>query len=284
MKPGADMSNGKRWLITGVSSGFGRHLVEAALSRGDSIVGTVRQASQVAGIERLAPGRAHAVLLDVTHRKRIPLAVGEAVERLGGIDILVNNAGYGLSGALEELQEDEIDHVIETNLGGAINVIRAALPALRESRGRIVNITSMSGMVGFAGLSTYCTSKFGVEGLSLALRKELAPFGIVVMLVEPGSFATGFSAVSMRRARAPMAVYDGTPAGNSRDGLNSMAGREPGDAAKAADAIVRAIGADDPPMHLILGKDALAMIRAHRERVDGEIAAWEELTLSTELT
>jgi len=277
------MSNVKRWLITGVSGGFGRHLVEAALARGDHVVGTVRQPGQVAEIEALAPGRAHAVLLDVTDRRRIPLAVAKAVERLGGLDILVNNAGYGLSGAIEELQEDEIDHVLETNLGGPIHVTRAALPALRASAGRIVNISSLAGMVGFAGLASYCAAKFAVEGLSLALRQELAPFGVGVMLVEPGSFRTGFAAVSKRHARAPLAVYDGTPAGDSRDGLTGLAGRERGDPAKAATAILRAIDAEVPPMHLILGDDALGLIRAHRARVDEEIATWKETTLGTAL-
>ena len=276
------MNGQKRCLVTGVSGGFGRHIVEAALARGDNVVGTVRQADQIAEIEALAPGRCHAVLLDVTDRKRIPLAVAEAVGKLGGLDVLVNNAGYGLSGALEELQDDEIDHIIDTNLNGTIHCIRAALPALRDGGGNIVNISSMSGMVGFAGLSTYCLTKFAVEGLSAALRKELAPFGIAVTVVEPGSFRTNFSDAK-RYTRAKLAAYDGTPAGNGRDGLNSLAGKQPGDPAKAAAAIVQLIEADDPPAHLILGKDALRMIRNHRARVETEIAAWEAVSLSTDL-
>src|SRR6185369_2459691 len=128
--------------ITGVSSGFGRLLAEAAFARGDSVVGTLRSPGQTDEFTSLAPGRAHAVILDVTDRKRIPGAVAEGVAKLGGLDVLVNNAGYGLAGALEELDDDEIDHAIETNLGGAIYITRAALPALRESRSHIINLYS----------------------------------------------------------------------------------------------------------------------------------------------
>lgn len=277
------MVSGKRWLVTGVSAGFGWRLAEAALARGDSVAGTVRQPEQVAGFEALAQGRSHAILLDVTDRKRIRPAVEEAVGRLGGLDILVNNAGYGLSGALEELQEDEIDHVIDTNLNGVIHTIRAALPALRDGGGHIVNMSSLAGMVGLPGLSTYCAAKFAVEGLSEALQRELEPFGIAVTAVAPGAFRTDFATRSKRHARAPLAAYDGTPAGDSRDGLTSLAGKEPGDPAKAAAAILRAVDAEVPPTHLVLGKGALHMIRGQRAKLESEMAAWEGISLSTEL-
>lgn len=272
----------KRWLITGISGGFGQLLAQAALDRGDAVVGTVRQAEQGAAFEALAPGRAHAVLLDVTDRKRIPTAVAEAVGKLGGLDILVNNAGYGLAGVLEECEDDEIDHVIATNLHGTIYVTRAALPALRESRGQIVNMSSLAGLVGFPGMAPYCAAKHAVEGLSEALHVELQPFGVGVMLVEPGGFRTNFLKGSERIARNPLPVYDGTAGGMTRSGIRSMGGHEAGDPAKAAIAILQAIDADDPPMRLILGSAALDMVKGKLAQVDANIAAWEEVSLSTE--
>ena len=275
-------SSGKRWLITGISGGFGKLLAQAALDRGDSVVGTVRHPDQAAAFAALAPGRAHAVLLDVTDRQRIPAAVAEAVAALGGLDILVNNAGYGLAGVLEELADDEIDHLIETNLGGTIYMTRAALPALRESQGHIVNMSSMAGLVGLPGMAPYCAAKHAVEGLSESLYLELKPFGVKVTLVEPGGFRTNFFSGSERIARHPLAVYDATAGGMTRSGIRSMGGREPGDPARAIVAILQAIDADEPPLRLILGTAALGMVKGKLAQVDRNIAAWEAVSLSTE--
>jgi NAD(P)-dependent dehydrogenase (short-subunit alcohol dehydrogenase family) len=272
----------RRWMITGVSSGFGRLLAEAVLARGDSVAGTLRQASQAASFEALAPGRAHAVILDVTERARIAPAVAEAVARLGGIDVLVNNAGYGLVGAIEELEEDQIDAVLETNLHGTLYVTRAALPALRESRGTIVNLSSMAGLVGLPGVGSYCAAKFGVEGLSEALRAELAPLGVRIMLVEPGSFRTAFAHGSIRIARTPMPLYEDTPAGKSRNNIRRYHGHERGDPAKAIAAILKALDAPEPPFRLVLGPDALAAVRAKIADLQANLAAWEATTLSTD--
>lgn len=272
----------RRWLITGVSGGFGRLLAQAAIDRGDRVAGTVRHAGQATEFEALAPGRAHAVVLDVTDRKRIAPAVSEAIARLGGLDILVNNAGYGLAGALEELAEDEIDHVLETNLGGTIYTTRAALPALRESHGHIVNLSSVAGLIGLPGLSTYCAAKHAVEGLSESLSHELRPFGVRVMLVEPGAFRTNFASGSERLPRNPMDIYDATPAGMTRAGLSSHGGSEPGDPVKAAAAILKAIDAEQPPLRLILGTDALGWVRGKLDGLNANIAEWEHVTLSTE--
>jgi len=275
------VNQNKRWFITGVSSGFGRLLAEAVLARGDSVVGTLRNAEQADAFEALARGRAHTVLLDVTDRKRIPAAVAEGVAKLGGVDILVNNAGYGLAGTLEELQEDEIDHAIETNLSGTIYVTKAALPALREGRGRILNFSSMAGLVGLPGLSPYCAAKHAVEGFSESLSAELAPFGIKVTLIEPGGFRTNFLKGSARTARAPLSIYDATPGGMTRSLLSGADVMVPGDPAKAVAAILLAVDADEPPLRLVLGADALSTVRAKLQSMSDDLSQWEHVTLST---
>jgi NAD(P)-dependent dehydrogenase (short-subunit alcohol dehydrogenase family) len=251
--------SGKRWFITGVSSGFGRLLAETALARGDSVVGTLRNPEQAEAFTALAPGRAHAIMLDVTDR----------------------NAGYGLAGVLEEMQDDEIDHAVETNLMGTIYVTRAALPALRESKGHIVNFSSMAGMIGLPGMATYCAAKHGVEGFSEALSIEMAPFGVRVTVVEPGGFRTNFFKGSERIARKPLAIYDETPGGMTRSGLSGAGDYMPGNPEKAVQAILKAIEAPTPPLRLVLGADALGSIRSKLDGVIANLSEWENVTLST---
>jgi len=275
------MNDNKRWFITGVSSGFGRQLANAALGRGDHVVGTLRSVDQIADFEALAPGRAHAVILDVTDRKRIPAAVDEGVSKMGGLDVLINNAGYGLAGVLEELEEDEIDHAIETNLNGTIYVTKAALPALRESKGRILNFSSMAGLVGLPGMTAYCAAKHAVEGFSEALNAELQPFGIAVTIIEPGGFRTNFFKGSERIARSPLSIYDATPGGMTRSGLSGAGDMMQGDPAKAVAAILLAIDAEQPPLRLVLGADALGSIRQKLNSMNANLDAWEQVALST---
>ncbi|HSV44443.1 MAG TPA: SDR family NAD(P)-dependent oxidoreductase, partial [Ramlibacter sp.] len=192
----------RRWLITGVSSGFGLELAMAALARGDTVVGTLRQREQAESFEKIAPGRSHAVLLDVTRADTIAPAVQQALQLAGGLDVLVNNAGYGLFGAVEETSDAEARHVMETNFFGALAVTRALLPQLREQRsGHIFNIASVAGVIGFPGCGLYAASKFALEGMSEALAGELAPFNVRVTIVEPGGFRTNFAGGSMRKVR-----------------------------------------------------------------------------------
>lgn len=270
------------WLVTGVSSGFGQELAKAILARGDTVVGTLRRKEQVPAFEALAPGRAHARLLDVTDSVAIPPLV-EAVERdIGPIDVLVNNAGYGLGGAVEELDDAECRHVMETNFFGTLNLIKAVLPRFRARKaGHIINFSSMAGIVGIPGVGLYNAAKFAVSGLSEALAAELAPFGIRVTVVEPGGFRTNFAGGSLVLARRPMAEYDGTPAARPRGMKEHYHGTQQGDPAKAAAAVMAIVDAGNPPVHLLLGPDAVAAARGKLERFGAEITAWESLSSST---
>jgi len=272
----------KRWLITGVSSGFGLELAMAALDRGDTVVGTLRQAAQAATFEKLAPGRSHAVILDVTKGADIAPAVQQAVERAGRIDVLVNNAGYGLFGAVEETSEAEARQVMETNFFGGLAVTRALLPQLREQRsGHIFNIASVAGVIGFPGCGLYAASKFALEGMSEALAGELAPFNVRVTIVEPGGFRTNFAGGSMRQTQLVLEAYAGTTAAKVRENVARHHGKQPGDPAKAAQAILTVLDSPQPPLRLALGADAVQMVRGKHEGVLKLLAEWESLSAST---
>ena len=270
------------WLITGVSSGFGLELARTALARGDTVVGTLRQQAQAASFEALAPGRAHAVLLDVTKPEAIAPAVQQALQRAGRIDVLVNNAGYGLFGAVEETSDAEARHVMETNFFGALGVTRALLPHLREQRsGHIFNIASVAGAIGFPGCGLYAASKFALEGMSEALAAELAAFNVRVTIVEPGGFRTNFAGGSMRQTAQVLDAYAETPAGKARHSISRYHGHQPGDPARAAQAILTVLASPQPPVRLLLGADAVQMVRGKHQGVLGEIAQWETLSAST---
>ncbi|MGF6471144.1 oxidoreductase [Paraburkholderia youngii] len=269
------------WFITGVSSGFGRSLAEAVLARGDKVVGTVRNETQIASFENLAPGRAHGLLLDVTDAAAVPGAVGQALERTGAIDILVNNAGYGLFGALEEVSDAQARQLFDTNVFGTVNVIRAVLPHFRaRKRGHIVNFSSVAGVIGIAGCSFYCASKHAVEGLSESLAQELHPFGIGVTLVEPGGFRTNFAGGSLKWSENELPDYSET-VGQMRRYMSSYHGTQAGDPAKAAEAIVRAVSADAPPLRLPLGPDAVDVVRKKLASIQDNLETWLEVSSST---
>jgi NAD(P)-dependent dehydrogenase (short-subunit alcohol dehydrogenase family) len=270
------------WLITGVSSGFGLELARAALARGDTVVGTLRQRAQADTFEQLAPTRAHAVLLDVNKLADVEPAVQQAMRRAGHIDVLVNNAGYGLFGAVEEVSDAEARDVMDTNFFGALAVIRAVLPHFRERRaGHIFNVASVAGVIGFPGCGLYSASKFALEGMTEALATELAPFGIRVTIVEPGGFRTNFSGGSLRKASGVMDAYAGTPAALTRENIGNYNGHEPGDPVKAAAAMIRALEAPQAPMRLALGDDAVGMLRNAYEGKLKQLAEWEAVSTAT---
>ncbi|SFG27483.1 NADP-dependent 3-hydroxy acid dehydrogenase YdfG [Novosphingobium sp. CF614] len=268
------------WLITGIGGGFGRALAGAALARGDTVVGTTRRPDDPA-FEALAPGRAHVISLDLGDEAAVEAAVASAETLTGGLDRLVNNAGYGLAGAIEEAALDEIRDLFDVNLFGAIRMIQAVLPAMRARRaGHVVNITSVSGFAPWAGTAIYGASKYALECIGQTLAQEVAPFGIKVTNVAPGGFRTGFAATGLRIARRSIADYDGV-AHHAGRSLTENAGREPGDPARAAAAILTALDAPEPPLHLLLGEDALHYARDQFAFVESQIRAWEALSLST---
>lgn len=276
------MTPSRLLLITGVSSGFGRALAQQALLAGHRMVGTVRNETDRQAFETLAPGQASGRLLDVTDAAAINALVADIEANIGSIDVLVNNAGYGHEGILEESTLAELRQQFEVNVFGPAALIKAVLPHMRaRRRGHILNITSMGGFITMPGIAWYCGSKFALEGISEVLGKEVAPFGIHVTAVAPGSFRTDWAGRSMARAPRSIEDYDALfdPIRSARE---AKSGHQPGDPAKAAQAMLQVIDSDAPPSHLLLGSDALQLVRAKLASMTGSIDAWEHLSRSTD--
>ncbi|QGR84649.1 SDR family NAD(P)-dependent oxidoreductase [Burkholderia multivorans] len=276
------MASNKLLLITGVSSGFGRALAQAALEAGHTVVGTVRSEQAAREFEALGAPRAIARVLDVTDFDAIDGVVAEIERTVGAIDVLVNNAGYGHEGVMEESPLSELRRQFDVNVFGAVAMMKAVLPFMRmRRRGHIVNITSMGGHITMPGLTYYCGSKFALEGISDALRQEVAPLGIAVTAVAPGSFRTDWAGRSMVRTPRSIADYDGLfdPVRAARV---ARSGKQPGDPHKAARAILALLAAEQPPAHLLLGSDALGLVTQRLSAWQDEIRAWEALTVSTD--
>lgn len=272
----------KTWFITGASSGFGDAFARYAIAQGYNVVATARDPSRLAAIAALAPDRVLVERLDVTQPGQIADAIKIAVARFGRIDVLINNAGYGIVGAAEETPEAELRAQIETNFFGAVAVTTAALPHLRDQRsGAIVNISSLGGQLSFAGFSAYSASKFALEGYSEALAAELAPFGVKVLIVEPGEFRTNLAGAAMKHMPILPAYAD--VVGGTRDFARGMDGTQAGDPHKAAVAIDAALAADKTPLRLQLGQDAVDMVRAHAEQLLADLAAWEAVAVDTRI-
>ena len=270
------------FLITGVSSGFGRAFAEAALAAGHQVVGTVRKPEAAAAFEQQALGRAHAVILDLTDFDAIAPAVAKVERDIGVVDVLVNNAGYGHEGILEESPLEEMRRQFDVNVFGAVAIIQAVLPFMRQRRrGRIVNVTSMGGYITMPGIAYYCGSKFALEGISDALAKEVAPLGIKVTALAPGSFRTDWAGRSMVRTVRSIADYDEIfdPVRQARE---EKSGKQSGDPVRAAQVLLELVAADNPPTHLLLGSDALKLVREKLASQRAEIDAWEQTTRSTD--
>jgi NAD(P)-dependent dehydrogenase (short-subunit alcohol dehydrogenase family) len=270
------------WFITGASSGFGRAFAVYALSQGHRVVATARRAEALAELQAAHPERVLALRLDVTRSDDVEAAVAAAVARFGRIDVLMNNAGYGIVGAVEETPEIELRAQMETNFFGAVAMARAVLPTMRAQRsGAIVNVSSMGGQLSFAGFSAYSASKFALEGMSEALAQEVAPFGIKVLIAEPGAFRTAFADSALKHMPEHPA-YAAT-VGGTRDFARGMHGTQAGDPLKAAAAIERALQSDTTPLRLQLGEDAVSAVRAHAEQLLADLAAWEAVALDTRI-
>jgi len=269
------------WFITGAASGFGHAFAEHALALGHNVVATARDASRLADLVALAPDRVLATPLDVDAAGAAEAAVQAAVARFGRIDVLVNNAGYGVVGALEETSDAELRALMNTNFFGAMAVTRAALPVLRVQRsGAIVNISSLGGQLSFAGFSAYSASKFALEGASEALAQEVAPFGIKVLIVEPGQFRTQLAGSGMRHM--PVIEAYQPVVGATREFAHSMHNTQAGDPRKAAVAIAKALQAENTPLRLPLGGDSVDAVRAHAQAMLKDMEAWEALSRSTD--
>lgn len=270
------------WLITGCSTGFGRELAKLVLERGHRAAVTARSPETVRDLVAGHGGRAMALELDVTDAAKVTAAVKAAESTFGGIDVLVNNAGYGLLAAVEESEEDEVRAMFETNFFGLARMIHAVLPNMRQRRkGYIVNISSVGGLVGLEGVGYYNATKFAVEGLSEALAKEVEPLGIKVLIVEPGPFRTDWAGRSMRLAREEIEDYAGT-VGVKRRMIRGNSGKQPGDPARAAEAILKAVESPDPPLHLVLGGIGLEAAREKFERFREDLKSWEETSLGAD--
>lgn len=275
------MTQSKTLLITGVSSGFGRALAQAALAAGHRVVGTVRSRQAQQAFEALGAGAVGRVL-DVTDFDAIPGVVDAIEADIGPLDVLVNNAGYGHEGVLEESALDELRRQFDVNVFGAVAMIKAVLPGMRRRRrGHIVNITSMGGFITMPGIAYYCGSKFALEGMSETLGKEVAPLGIHVTAVAPGAFRTDWAGRSMVRTPRSIADYDAL-FDPIREARQSRSGHQPGDPVKAARAILTLLDAPHPPAHLLLGSDALELVRGKLAALEAELATWEAVTRSTD--
>lgn len=272
----------RNWIITGVSSGFGYEMAHQLLTRGDRVIGTVRHTDTIEPLVKKFPESFHVEILDVTDINAVRGLVKRAFEKFNTIDVIVSNAGYGLFGAAEELSDDEIDHIIATNLTGSIAFIRSALPFMRKQQhGRIIQISSYGGQVAFAGNSLYHATKWGIEGFCESVAQEVLPFNIGVTIVEPGGARTEFRYKSAKLAK-PITAYDGTPAHAFKKMLDPANGLAPGDPVRMAARIIESVDITPAPLRLVLGSQALKTTIDVLEKRAATLKAQTETAASTD--
>ncbi|MFF7678852.1 oxidoreductase [Actinacidiphila glaucinigra] len=272
----------RTFFITAVGSGLGRAFAQEALGAGHRVIGTVRRPDQVAGFEALAPGRATGRVLDVTDEDAVVSVVDEAERNIGPIEVLISNAGYGLEGTVEESSMDDLRRQFDVNVFGSVAVIKAVLPHMRRRRGgHIFSVSSMAGLTALPGVAFYGASKFAMEGVAASLAQEVAGFGVHVTSLALGSFRTDWAGRSMVRAPRTVPDYDALfePIRAAR---RAKSGKQTGDPARAARAVLRVLESDDPPLHLVLGTDALRLVEQGQRRLAGDLAAWSDVTASTD--
>ena len=272
----------RTWLITGSSRGLGRELAKAVLESGDRVVATARAPQQLDDLVQKYGDNVRAVALDVTDAEAARCAVQTAIDEFGGLDVVANNAGYANSAPIEEIEEADFRAQIETNLFGVVNVTKAALPLFRRQRsGHFLQFSSIGGRAGGTpGMGAYQTAKFAVEGFSEVLNNEVKPFGVKVTIIEPGAFRTDWGGSSM--TIAPVGSDYEQTVGEINRYRRSADGQQPGDPALAAKAVVDIVALDEPPLRLLLGKDALEHAdRSSRSRA-AEAEQWAYITNSTD--
>lgn len=267
----------KVYLITGASSGFGRSLAEAVLSRGDKAVLAARRFADLEGLAAQYKDNAIAVKLDVTNQSERQQAVKSAIEKFGRVDVLANIAGQGSLGALEEFSSEQIRQQFEVNFFSVLEMTREILPVMRQQKsGHILNLTSIGGLASVGGFALYCATKFAVEGFSEALRDEVKPLGIHVTIVEPGAFRTEFAGTSNMRPENPIDDYKPVIE-PIQQYLYGNDGKQPGDPQKAALAMIEVIEASNPPLRLMLGADAFGLWQKKRTAMEEEFSAWRKV-------
>lgn len=270
------------WLVTGCSTGLGRALAEHVLQSGHSAIITARETDTLTDLAEAYPATALALPLDVRFADQIHTVVDAAQEQFGGIDVLVNNVGYGYRSAVEEGETDAIKQLFETNYYGAVSMINAVLPGMRQrGSGMIINISSIAGQRTAPGSGFYAATKAALESTSEALRQEVEPLGIRVAIVQPGGFRTDFAGRSLQQSAEPLEVYAAT-AGKRRKEYDTIDGRQAGDPAQAARAIMTLAESEQPPMRLILGREALKLAEVDLNQQLDDLMDWESVSLSTD--
>lgn len=272
----------KIWLITGASSGLGEALAKVVIAKGGAVVATFRQDEQAQNFTALHSGRSLGIVLDVTDESSLTEGVRKSIEKFGRIDVLVNNAGYGTIGAVEEFSMEEIRLQMETNFFGAVSLTRQVLPHMRQQgKGHIIQISSAAGFKATGGFGIYNASKFALEGFSEALAQEVDAFGIKVVIVQPGPFRTKFAAGSVRLAAHRMEEYKRTPVAQMYHYIQRIDGRQEGDPAKAASAIVDYVASGGVPLRLPLGKHSIEALKSKIASVQKDLGINEAIALST---
>ena len=272
----------KVWFITGCSTGFGRELASLALQQGNKVVVTARKTSDIEDIVTPYPETAIAVKLDVTDKADIKASVEKAMETFGKIDVLVNNAGIGYFGAVEESEEDEVRRMFEINVFGLANMTKEVLPIMRKQRsGHIVNIASIGGLVSFPAVGFYNATKYAVDGLSEALAKETAHLGIKVTVIAPSGFRTDWAGRSANNSKIEIEDY-APSSGKNKNDIRGYSGNQPGDPVRAAQAIIKAVNSENPPLRLLLGAAALKGARNKLVQLQKDFDAWEETTVGAD--
>jgi NAD(P)-dependent dehydrogenase (short-subunit alcohol dehydrogenase family) len=271
----------KVWFITGSSRGLGRSLTAALLAKGEQVAATARRPGQLAALAAQYPEQLYPLQLDVTDEAAVNKAVKDTVDHFGKIDVVVNNAGFGITGAAEAFTTDQVTSQINTNLYGPIYVTRAALPYLRRQRsGHILQVSSLGGRIGTAGLSIYQATKFALVGFSEALSKEIAPLGIKLTIIEPGGFRTDWGGDSMSFAEE-IPDYDQT-VGVRVKWFKDPARQMAGDPDKAAKVMIDVVAYSEPPLHLLLGSDAVGILKKVEAARQAEMEKWLPVSLSTD--
>jgi NAD(P)-dependent dehydrogenase (short-subunit alcohol dehydrogenase family) len=272
------------WLITGCSTGLGRHLAQAVLEAGFNAVVTARDPRTVQDLVSAHSNTSVAAALDVTNKGQVESTVKLAEEQFGGVDVLVNNAGYGYRAAVEEGEDTQVASLFATNFFGAVSMIKAVLPGMRARRsGTIVNIASIAARLAMPGSAYYSATKFALEGLSDALRREVGPLGIKVLIVEPGAFRTDFAGRSLHGSKTVIGDYAST-AGPRRKENDKTDGTQPGDPARAARVLIEVVEGENLPARLLLGSDAVKIVGAEIDTQRQEIETWKEISISTDFS